>query len=476
MRPRLMLRPYHFCRNLLLSLGLALASGTILAQSATETATHTPVALPAWVVLVLKPVGADRVQPVTGVVISDNGLVIVPQGFAAPGDQIIVLDDGTDIAKNGRAATISRQLPDAGLTLLSAPLLKRHAAKLSAAPLADGEEIRLAAFPPAELIAKGAAPVTLTTQVTAASSTAPTGGEAPATPAIALSKPLPNVTGPLLDSCGNLVGFSSAEGVQSMETTRAPVYLWKDGLMRALQSLPVQLETRVCPVADQSAEKKPPVAESAAVTEPAKAAAADAEESKGTGGNGGSVSTSELASGPVKTRWLPWLGLLVAAVLAGLAWWLFRRRATFAASPEEPGGVGMTECKPEAVPPLEPIPDPDQEKVQTDCVMEISGRLPDGEPFINACDVHGAAINAVIGRGNVDLVIDSKDVQREHVRLSGSADMLTISDLGSSRGTWINRVPCLKGEIMFIGAEDTIFLGDVSFQVTIRARRPTGDN
>jgi hypothetical protein len=54
--------------------------------------------------------------------------------------------------------------------------------------------------------------------------------------------------------------------------------------------------------------------------------------------------------------------------------------------------------------------------------------------------------------------------------------MLTISDLGSSRGTWINRVPCLNREIMFIAAEDTIFLGDVSFQVTVRPGQPRNND
>ena len=49
-------------------------------------------------VLVLQPVSIDRVRPVTGVVISASGLVIVPLDFAAPGDQIIILSIATDMA------------------------------------------------------------------------------------------------------------------------------------------------------------------------------------------------------------------------------------------------------------------------------------------------------------------------------------------------------------------------------------------
>jgi pSer/pThr/pTyr-binding forkhead associated (FHA) protein len=103
-------------------------------------------------------------------------------------------------------------------------------------------------------------------------------------------------------------------------------------------------------------------------------------------------------------------------------------------------------------------------------VLEISGRLPNGTPFSRSCEVSAAAINAVIGRGPVDLVIDSQGVHREHASLGGSADLMTITDLGSPHGTWINRVPCLKGEIMFIGPEDMIFLGDVSFRILVRPR------
>ena len=171
---------------------------------------------------------------------------------------------------------------------------------------------------------------------------------------------------------------------------------------------------------------------------------------------------------------LPWLGLLAAAILAGLLGLLYRRRAisTRRDVPAGSGGGGMSAGKPQAEQFPAETPGPGDATSQADCVVEISGRLPNGTPFLSSCDVNGAAINLVIGRGRVDIVIDSADVHREHARLSGSADMLTISDLGSSRGTWINRVPCLHGEIMFIGSEDTIFLGDVSFQVSVRTSPP----
>ena len=55
--------------------------------------------LPTWVVPVLKLVSSTHVEPTTGVVLSKDGLVLVPDSFASPGDEIIVLDGGTDILR-----------------------------------------------------------------------------------------------------------------------------------------------------------------------------------------------------------------------------------------------------------------------------------------------------------------------------------------------------------------------------------------
>jgi hypothetical protein len=173
-------------------------------------------------------------------------------------------------------------------------------------------------------------------------------------------------------------------------------------------------------------------------------------------------------------RMLPWLGLLAAAILTGVFGLHYRRRAISTRRDAPAGSAGMSAGQPQAQQSPAAAPGSPDAASQADCVVEISGRLSDGTPFLGSCDVNGAAINLVIGRGRADIVIDSADVHREHARLSGSADMLTISDLGSSRGTWINRVPCLRGEIMYIGSEDTIFLGDVSFQVSVRTRQPGG--
>jgi hypothetical protein len=466
-------RSARHCRKFILWACLVVLSGNSLAQAPAGEIKPAAAALPGWIVLVLKPIGAERVRPVTGVVIAEQGLVIVPLDFAAPGDQIIVLDGGTDIIANGRAATVKQQITDAGLTVLSVPGLKRSPASLSAMLLADGENIRLAAFPPAEQIAQGAAPVWVETQVSVTSDASPAGGEAQSRAFFAAGKALPNVSGPLLDGCGNLIGFSSADGVQSMDTTKAPAYLWKDGLLRALQDLPLALTEAPCPAIAVAAPAET-AAEAAAPQPDSVAPAPDSNEPDAPAAQDTTARVDASPTATPRSRLLPWLGLLAAAILAGLLGLRYRRRVISTRRNVPAGSAGMSAGEPQAQQIPAAAPGPPDVASQADCVVEISGRLPDGTPFLGSCDVNGAAINLVIGRGRADIVIDSADVHREHARLSGSADMLTISDLGSSRGTWINRVPCLRGEIMYIGSEDTIFLGDVSFQVSVRTRQPGG--
>jgi hypothetical protein len=44
---------------------------------------------------------------------------------------------------------------------------------------------------------------------------------------------------------------------------------------------------------------------------------------------------------------------------------------------------------------------------------------------------------------------------------------MTLSDLGSSWGSFINGVPCLPGEVMFVAFEDEVFLGNVQLHMSI---------
>jgi len=108
------------------------------------------------------------------------------------------------------------------------------------------------------------------------------------------------------------------------------------------------------------------------------------------------------------------------------------------------------------------------------CRLILRGAYANGQSFEAAMTVNARAVNADIGRGAVDLGIDSPSVSRRHARLSGTREALTLTDLGSSNGSSINGVPCLEGEVMYVEAGAVIVLGDTRFTVVIEGGEPTG--
>jgi pSer/pThr/pTyr-binding forkhead associated (FHA) protein len=100
----------------------------------------------------------------------------------------------------------------------------------------------------------------------------------------------------------------------------------------------------------------------------------------------------------------------------------------------------------------------------------IEGYLDADTRFKRLCAVNTEQINLVIGRGQAGINIDHPAISRAHARLQRDTQSMTLSDLGSSNGTFIRGIPCLPGEIMFIEAEDEIFLGDVRFRISVLSK------
>jgi hypothetical protein len=486
-----------FCASVLL------AAGPCLAQTPAEMTLSQAESMPSWTVPVLRLVSATHVEPTTGVVISDSGLVLVPADFAGIGDEIIVLDGGTDIIRNGRPAKITHRFGRDGLQVLSVKGLQRTGATFSTAPLKDGDPVRLSAFPPAELIAEGAAPLDIETAVAVMGENAQV--------AIAGPQALPNVTGPLLDDCGNLAGYSTADGVQSMSTSEAPAYLWKETLKRLLAE--IQLLPRISDCRQQSEGTAEPAEET---TEPEPEAATDAELEKPADemvedkpedqpppaqdeqsdaveeqqdqeqppapdvleeleilppyeDDSMQADVVEIEESPPSddTTVPTWIWLVAAVLLigAGLVLHLIRSRTW--------NTTGDTDPPPEAQSTV-PVDQESEPEYSTsgltsslDSRLVISGLLADGTAFEADCNVSRQAINLLIGRSHADLMIDSPAVSRHHASLNGTSESLTISDLASSNGTSINGVPCLEGETMFIKPGDIIVLGNVRFSYEI---------
>ncbi|MCP4048719.1 MAG: trypsin-like peptidase domain-containing protein, partial [Gammaproteobacteria bacterium] len=190
------------------------------------------------VVLVLKLVSATHVEPTTGIVVADNGLVLVPADFVLSGGEIIVLDGGTDIIKHGRPATIAKQPGSGNLALLSVSGLGRTGITFSENALNGGSELQLMAFPPAEYIAKGTPPVQVPAKVIQ---------DGPdARFSVSPSTPLPYVSGPILDACGYLAGVSLTTGPQSLQPGKPALTLFADDLKQTLEAMQIILPSASC--------------------------------------------------------------------------------------------------------------------------------------------------------------------------------------------------------------------------------------
>jgi hypothetical protein len=445
-----------------------------------------PAGVPAWVVPVLRLVSATHAEPTTGVVLSADGLVLVPHDFASIGDEIVVLDGGTDIIRNGRPARFERSFPELGLKVLAADGLHRRAAPVTTSPLADGGVVTLAAFPPAEDIAEGTPPVIRSASVTVLAESA--------APAIGPDSNLPNVTGPLLDACGNLVGFSIADGVQDMAPSPATQYRWQAALLAVLAELgltPTGASCAAGPALAESVADATAEATAAAAPEPAETAAASAAEPPPAEPPPTAQAPAEVPpeeppfdelppvesgpyaadgiaapqpAGPARVSWWwPAGALLLISAGYGVRWLRKRggrrpRAPAAAAASTEPhydrAGAG-DDTAAELARPAE------------EYRLVLRGKYADGRDLSVAAGVSDKAINVEIGRGATDLVLDSAAVSRRHARLNGTARALTITDLGSSNGTSINGVPCLEDEIMYVEPGDTVLLGDVRFTVLL---------
>ena len=464
------------CRLLpvLAGITLAVAARPGLAQAPAEASAA---GLPGWVVPVLRLVSATHVEPTTGVVLAP-GRVLVPLDFGEADDEIVVLDGGTDIVRNGRPARVERRFPELGLKVLAVDGLQRSAAPAAATLLADGAAVTLAAFPPAEDIEAGAPPLRQAASIQLAGNATQ--------PAIAADVPLPNVTGALLDACGYLAGYSVADGVQAMAPSAGTRYRWQAALAAVREALGLPAGGRECrPVEPVKAEEAVPafVEETAPLPEPQpepesqpepepEAPPAEPEPELPV-----TILPPEEDTAP-ETAPLPapvdeqdsaaawwWLAGALLLIAAGLV--LHRLRKRVAAAPA--AGAPLAEAAVDAEPGAAAL----AADTPSDCRVVLRGQYADGRPLEVSAPASAQAIHLEIGRGTADLPLDSPAVSRRHARLNGRADALTLADLGSSNGSSINGVPCLEDEILYVEPGDTVILGDVRF--TIELERTADD-
>jgi len=460
------------------------------------------------VLLVLKLVSNTHVKPTTGVVISDKGLVLVSAEFASSEGELIVLDGGTDILSHGRPAKVLEEAVFGELAIIVVEGLKRPGIVLSKNELNAHSTLFLEAFPPAENIAKGDRPLRVPIGIQP--------GEQDTGISISPETPLPYVSGAIIDNCGYLAGISLSSGTQSLETGKAPVVMFNKELSRALEQLKVTPSTASCAELSSPAD----VTEDSIETDSGEEVIAGSTEqeplnvdeetieplapetvatgiktlpSDGLVSNPNAQITPVINESPSIWRSVPlWLPLLVALVLGVFLWkaiFFFRlnksnpesRTNTGFARDVQPAsdepvtaaletGVDVNVVKPRSAPVLDlEIPELSTRPDGCDGVLLVEGFLDAETGFKRFCFVNTEQINIIIGRGDTDIAIEHATISRAHLRVESDGESITLSDLGSRNGTFIRDIPCLPGEIMFLDANDDIYLGDV--KLTIRLIR-----
>ena len=452
------------------------------------------------VVLVLKLVSSTHVKPTTGIVISDDGLVLVPSEFAAGEGEMIVLDGGTDILSNGRPAQVHALTADGYLAVLSAKGLKRPGITLSENLQEIANKKHLEAFPPAEYIAKGAQPLWSPLDIAAG--------------VVSSKTPLPYVSGAIIDACGYLAGVSLSSGPQSLETTKALRVLFTDALKPIFEQLQIELPSSSCVISTPLEteplvinEPEPEVVEPIAtqtkepeISEPEviEADIPDPSEQQAATGPSGKPRTdpdipasTKVSEKPSIWRsvpiWLPILGIIILGALIWKTLWFFRLQKDetsptgnasltnkVQASSDEPVTAPLEPieddslARPRSAPAIDfEIPAMDTRPEGCDAVLLVEGLLDADTESRRFCFVNSDQMNVVIGRGDADIAIEHAAISRTHARIESDGASLTISDLGSRNGTFIGNVPCLPGEVLYFETDDEIYLGDLKIKLSL---------
>ncbi|MDX1555624.1 MAG: hypothetical protein R3212_06330 [Xanthomonadales bacterium] len=224
------------------------------ARSGVSSASHSRDAL----VLVLNVISATHARPVTGVVLARDGitrpaLVLVPAEFVSAGDDIVVLDGGTDILRHGRPGRTVARSTETGVAVLEVEGLVREGVALSADEWRPGDTaLEFAAWPPAGELADGAPVIERSVQMRA-----DTDGST-----VTFKPALPDVSGPLFDRCGHLaaVHLPGGKGLLDVEALRdflrsfdlEPVQLPCSKAELDTQATPGPEEVTAAPLADET--------------------------------------------------------------------------------------------------------------------------------------------------------------------------------------------------------------------------------
>ncbi|NRB71850.1 MAG: FHA domain-containing protein [Xanthomonadales bacterium] len=104
--------------------------------------------------------------------------------------------------------------------------------------------------------------------------------------------------------------------------------------------------------------------------------------------------------------------------------------------------------------------------------LRIEGSHADGRPLRAVTAVNDGNFKAIIGRAGAELNADGPGISRQHAQITIEQGRMTITDLGSVNGTFVNGVRCQRDEIFMLNDGDQLLLG--AAPVTVKLSKARG--
>lgn len=419
--------------------------------------------MPDPVVLVVKRVADDAVVPTTGVVAGRTragvSLVVIPASFLDDENPIFVMDFGTDLLLDGLPAEPYRLSPDSDLAVIAVEGMQRRPIRVTFNPPEVAHEVRLAAWPPTDMMAAGAPPYWIPVDVAGKRTGEPQ--------ELVANASVPSFTGPLIDLCGQWVGMVLAGRTSDSGSEIPSRVILNDELLRLSELLELDLQLESCAQ----------VAPAGGIVQTAPPAGVSSYEPT----TAGNMSAIERLAKDANIG-IGALVFLLSAIISGiLFWYLVKRRAaaqrrrkiqrslatetmTFSASGLP---TRMTREDPKTF-------NPPSRPPGTNGWLGIVGTHADGRPLRAVTAITEGKFQAVIGRAGVALSADGPGISRKHAVIVSEGGRLTISDLGSRNGTFVNGVRCQPDEVFYIEPGDKVLLGAAEVTLTLKPATDSG--
>jgi hypothetical protein len=329
--------------------------------------------------------------------------------------------------------------------------LNRRPIRLTYNPPATDHELRLAAFPPAQQLAVGDAPYWAPVNVSA--------GGVDLQQKLLDPEAVPALTGPLIDLCEQWSGLIIAA---DPETSGAPRAILNDELIGLLESMGVRIQLEACvevaPVGgfdDQTAVYQPVPASTPAQRN-----------------NNPSVLPDALGDFASLRALIVFASVVLLSLIAFWLWSKTRARKKREIRRKKAREATTVTYSSSGMPTQVSAPPPETTAFGTrppgtTSWLKVEGVHADGRPLRGVVGVDERNFRVEIGRAGAHLAIDGPGISRRHAVITGENGVMTISDMGSRNGTFVNGIACQKHEIFYLKDKDVLLLGAAQVSITL---------